>query len=330
MEFSIVVPTRNRDEDLGELLHSILGQTILPIEVIVVDDSDNYRTKVLIELMRKNFSNKGIALKYMRGGEKGLAHARNVGASQMTGTIYCGIDDDVILHKDYIEKILEVYKEYPDAVGVQGNTNFSKDFSVLKNAVNKVLFQPYFEKDSCRVRAAGMTLPRPLTRVIKSQWLSGTNSSYKREVLKEDFKWDENLRGYSLCEDMDISYRILERHPHSLYTTPHARLFHKDSPVARIGTEKLIYMSVAYPTYFFFKNIKQTPLNMMIFVWSMFFGRFLAVLGKNRRSILFLIRAYLNLFKNFDEIKNGNFVYKPLPRRNSESGGAHTSVMRLS
>lgn len=310
MKFSIVIPTRNRDEDLKELLQSILRQTILPIEVIVVDDSDNSKTRKLIEQSHANFLSRKITLKYERGGEerRSISLARNIGAAESIGELVFFIDDDVILHKDYIEKILEVYKEYPDAVGVQGMNINLKGFSVLANAVNKVLFLPYFEKDTCRVRAAGMTFPLPLTKVIRSQWLSGTNSSYKREILK-DFKWDENLKGYSLCEDMDISYRILKRHPSSMYTTPYAKIFHKESPVARIENKNLIYMGVAYPTYFFFKNIKQTPLNIMIHFWSIFLGKSIfTILEKNRNSTLFLLGAYLNLLRNFGEIKNGNFA----------------------
>lgn len=218
------------------------------------------------------------------------------------------MDDDVLPQMDYIEKILEVYEEYPDAVGVQGDTNLYKG-SVLGNAVNKVLFLFYTEKNRCRVHAGGMSFPNPLTRVIRSQWLSGTNSSYKKEVLK-DFEWDENLRGYSLFDDVDISYRILRRYPNSLYTTPHARIVHKFSQAAKIETNKLIYMHVAYSTYFFFKNMRQTPSNMIIFAWSMFFGRFVSMLlEKNSRSILFLIGAYLYLIRDFNHIKNGNLAF---------------------
>ena len=310
LQVSVVIPTRNRDEDLRELLHSVLRQTILPIEVTVVDDSDNLRTRILVERLREGFSNKGILLKHVRGKEenRSISAARNLGAKESTGKIVLFMDDDVLPQMDYIEKILEIYEEYPDAVGVQGNTNLYRG-SVLGNAVNKVLFLFYTEKNRCGVHAGGLSFPSPLTRVIRSQWLSGINSSYRKEVLR-DFEWDENLKGYSLFDDADISYRILKRYPNSLYTTPHARILHKFSPLARIKTRKWIYMHVAYSTYFFFKNMRQTPSNMIIFVWSMFFGRFVSMLlGKNRRSILLLISAYSYLIRNFKCTRNGNFAF---------------------
>lgn len=313
MTVSIVIPTRNRDEDLKELLASIRKQTILPIEIIVVDDSDNLRTRNLVEQLGKDFSHQGILLKYLRGNEqnRSISAARNLGANESNGEVTFFIDDDVILDNRYTEKILEVYDEYPDALGVQGDMTRGgvRRGSVLGNALDRVFFQPHYEKNSCRVYAAGMSFSIPLTRIIRSQWLTGTQVSYKREVLK-DFKWDNNLKGYSLCEDMDISYRIQKCHPDSLYTTPHARVLHKFSPAARIDTRKLIYLGVVYPTYIFFKDMKQTPLNMMIFVWGIFFGRFVSVLlEKDPRSVLFLARAHLSLLRNLGCVKKGNFAF---------------------
>lgn len=307
---SIVIPTRNRDEDLTKLLASIGEQTKLPIEIIVVDDSDNLRTKNLVERLRKNFSDKGVSLKYLRGNEdnRSISAARNLGAKVSTGEIVFFIDDDVILDRDYIQQITKVYHDYPDAVGVGGNL-FPRDMSVavLVNALHRVLFSACFQKDRSVVWAQGMTFAFPLTKTIRSQWLSGTNATYKKQIL-EDFKWDEKLVRFSLCEDMDISYRILRKYPNSLYITPHAKAHHKYSPVARIEPKSLTHIRVAYSTYFFFKNFELTLPNMVVYVWSMFFGRFFwAILMRDRRSILFLMSAYMNLFKNFSEIKNGNF-----------------------
>lgn len=304
---SIVISTRNRAEDLADLLDSILDQTVFPMETLVVDDSDNENTRVLVERMSKRFSDEGIDLRYFRGGGKSLAQARNIGASNIKGEIYCGIDDDVILKKDYIEQILKFFQDHPNATGVQGYVWWNQRFSALANALNRVFFTSYFKKDSCKVHATGMSIPYPLTRVIQAEWLSGTNSSYRRDVLK-NFKWDENMERYSLCEDMDISVRILKCYPNSLYVTPNAKVDHKFSSVGRLKPKSLIYMEVAYPTYFFFKTMNQTLSNMIIYVWGTFFGRFiLSLLSQNRKSILFLMSAYWKLLRNFKKVTKGDF-----------------------
>ena len=62
---SIVVPTKNRRDDLRELLESILNQTTLPREVIVVDHSDDDRTRRLIEQKCNDFLSREVLLNYL-------------------------------------------------------------------------------------------------------------------------------------------------------------------------------------------------------------------------------------------------------------------------
>jgi len=65
MKFSVVIPTKNRSECLEKLLISILEQSILPYEIIVVDDSDNLRTRQLIHSFRKFFVEKNVKIRYL-------------------------------------------------------------------------------------------------------------------------------------------------------------------------------------------------------------------------------------------------------------------------
>lgn len=312
MEVSIVIPTKDRVDDLNELLNSILRQTALPKEVIVVDDSENCETRKLITQKNEDFLRKGTSLKYLHGNEKnkGISVARNIGAINSSGEIICFIDDDIILHRDFIKEILRVYETYPNAMGVQGYVVNARPYSVLSNALNKVCAdfpRTYFERNKCITFP--FVYPYPLTRMIECEWSRGTNSSYKKEILK-NFKFDEKLKGYSLCEDMDISYRIQKRYPHSLYITPYARAFHKNSTVARISDKHFIYKMAAYPTYFFYKNIKQTLLNNIIFYWGFFVGSFvLKIIQGSPKEIIFSISACLKTLKHFKSIRNGDFKF---------------------
>lgn len=318
-EVSIVIPTFNRDEDLKDLLCSILGQSKIPREVIVVDDSVNNKTRDLIEQMRNDFSNKEITLRYMRGGSKktkSISRARNLGAAQSTARVIIFIDDDIRLDREYIKEILKIYEENPNALGVGGYITNSREHissvrSFLANLICKIFFRFHREKDGCRVLRSGhVTYPYSINGVIKCEWLSGTNSSYKREVLK-NFQWDENLKGFSLFDDVDISYRIHKRYPTSLYMTPHAKVVHKASPSARIDVRRLIYLEATYHTYFFFKNVRQTLLNRIIFLWSII-GRFLTtyffVCAKKRPGLIVsVIDIYRYILNHLDEVKNGIF-----------------------
>lgn len=90
MEVSIIIPTYEREEDLREALYSILKQTKLPKEVVIVDDSKGNKTRDLITWFRKDFLAKVIALEYLskRGKiRENLAASRNMGATHVKGEI---------------------------------------------------------------------------------------------------------------------------------------------------------------------------------------------------------------------------------------------------
>jgi len=316
----VVIPTFNRSEDLKELLHSILKQTKPPKEIIVVDDSYNYKTRDLINRMQTSFSHKKVRLRYFRGGEekRSISFARNIGAMNSTGEIILFLDDDVALDEKYIEEILKIYKKYPNAMGAQGCavdggiTRFTAT-SRLLNSICKALFYFHTEKNSCRVLPSGMlTFPFPLTKTINCQWLSGTNSSYKNFLFKH-FRFDENLIKYSLTEDADLSYRINRRYPDSLYTTPHAKFVHKASTHARMEMKQRITAGVVYHTYFFCKNMNQSLLKKMIFILSMLgilIDMFALVSLKKAhpRSIVDVICSYVYTLNHLREIKKGKLT----------------------
>lgn len=307
VDFSIAIPTLNRAEVLKASLTSILKQTILPKEVIIIDDSKNSETKNLAKQMMADFSKKNIKLTYTLGKGHGLAEARNIGVTYSTGEIHISLDDDVVLDQNYAKEILSVYAAYPNALGVGGYVVNRLSFTTRSNALNRLFQLFFYEKDKCRVFASGVSYPSPLTRVINSEWLSGTNSSYRRKILNQ-FKWDENLMRYSLCEDLDISYRIQQSHHNSLYITPKAKVFHKRSALARIGSEYRRHMEISYHTYVFFKNIKK-PWNLMNFVWGICLGRLIhSLLTKNAKYTIFTIKAECNMLRHLQEIKAGIFT----------------------
>ncbi|MEZ0345679.1 MAG: glycosyltransferase family 2 protein [Infirmifilum sp.] len=233
MKVSIVVPTFNRIKDLAELFDSILNQTILPVEVILVDDTPSDEVKLLCEGRKSDFLAKGIKLLYLRNPKnRSAATARNVGAEFATGDILLFLDSDVILLPNYVEEILRVFKEKPDAVGVSGYmVNVAESAQRDRLLRMKNIFRRIFRYGYRHIpNKCGLgEYPVPLTRVIPCQWLSGSNVAYKREVFL-NFRFDENLGDYSYMEDLLLSYTIYKAYQGGLYITPSAKCVHKQSP----------------------------------------------------------------------------------------------------
>ena len=262
MQISVIIPTYNRPNDLQTVLNSIIIQTVLPKEVIIVDDSSNEGVKSVCMGMRDELQEKNIDMFYVRNEKE-----RSLRIEHCTGEVILFLDDDVILDKKYIETILKVYEENPNALGVQGIIS-SLAAKRKRNTLNKLCFSFHTEKGKCRVLpSAYNTYPYSVDKVIQCQWLAGANQSYKRKVL-QNFKFDENLKKYAFKEDMDLSYRIFKQYPGSLYMTPHAKLIHNEPDTGRISNKEHTYMQQVYTFYFFYKNIDQTLKNKLIFYWS--------------------------------------------------------------
>ncbi|KAF5437693.1 Glycosyltransferase, GT2 family, partial [Candidatus Methanophagaceae archaeon] len=239
----------------------------------------------------------------------------NVGIENATGDIILFLDSDVVLDKDYIKEIVKVYEMYPDALGVQGYITNIK-YSTVMNAINKFFFFNFLEKTKCRILPSGFpTYPYTLKQIVFCQWLSGTNQSYKKSVFKE-YRYDENLRKYSLSEDVDMSYRIFKTHFNSLLIVPYATLIHKHSKEGRIPKKQMVYMKQIYPLYFFYKNIDQNVKNKVIFLWSRIgyllcnFGLFLLKPSKTKwLKWKYIICAYVSCIRHLREIKRGDLDF---------------------
>jgi len=320
MEVSVIIPTYKREKDLNECLNSIIIQTNLPKEVIVVDNNNDGKTENLISNLKNEFGKHGVLLRYIKNQrENSLTAARNIGIKNSIGDIILFLDDDIILEKNYIEEILKIYEKYSKALGVQGYITIKpfKTISFLKlvNLFGKIFFLGYLKKNECKVLPSiSSSYPYLLDKIISCQCLSGANNSYKRLIL-ERFKCDEKLKKYSEGEDIDLSYRIFKEHPNSLFLTPYAKCIHKVSKEGRIPQKELIYMQEVYPLYLFYKIIDQSFKNKVIYLWSrigrLIFNTLVAIFKYrlNFKLISYRIGALFYCSRHFKEIKKGNLEF---------------------
>ena len=93
---SVVVPTRDRAELLGDCLSSLAAQEypIERYEVIVVDDGSRDRTPEVVQAMRTQAS--GPPLHYIQPCGRGPNAARNAGLRVARGELIAFVDDDVL------------------------------------------------------------------------------------------------------------------------------------------------------------------------------------------------------------------------------------------
>jgi glycosyltransferase involved in cell wall biosynthesis len=248
MSISVVIPTYYRSNDLAELFESILRQTIMPFEVIVVDDTPTNEIKALCEDYGGKFRPLDSELTYVKNAkERSITTARNIGAKMTKGDIIMFFDSDISLCPDYIENILDVFRNYPNALGVQGwITNIRKPKMHPLAERFEMIFSVHdvFVEDQCKYNRYPITL----TRIINCEHLEGANMSFRHHVL-EEFQFDENLKKYSWMEDMLFGFSVRKRYPNSLYITPYARCIHKWALEGRMETKELRKVERIYRHY---------------------------------------------------------------------------------
>jgi len=130
---SITIPAFNRALLLGETLDSVLAQTYLKWECIVVDDGSTDYTEELMKFYcekdyRFQFYNRPATRK------KGASACRNYGLEKSKGELIQFLDSDDLLAKNKLEEQVKVYKPEDLSLitckwgGFEESSNLSKRF----------------------------------------------------------------------------------------------------------------------------------------------------------------------------------------------------------
>ena len=252
-KLSLIICTYMRPEPLTRLLESVMAQTELPDEVLIIDGSTDDDTGSRFRESGNNI------IKYYKvpPEHRGLTKQRNYGISKVSNgiDIIAFLDDDTILKDDYFERLLETYAQFPDAVGVGGyiTNEVSWEPSSQENPadLDHFYFDGYRRKESSRYKLrrklglAQNTQPAiypefghgrsisflpPSGKVYKVEQLMGGVSSFPLSVLKEH-RFSEYFEGYGLYEDADFTLRLSRIG--DLYVNTMAQLEHHHDAAGR-------------------------------------------------------------------------------------------------
>ena len=125
LKYSIILPVHNEEKFIGNALQSIVQQTYLPKEVIVVNDNSTDDSENIIWEFTNNFP----FIKMVNSENNSTEH---LPGSKIVGAFYKGferlekdwdvivkLDADVILPSDYFEKIIQTF-QFDKKIGIAG------------------------------------------------------------------------------------------------------------------------------------------------------------------------------------------------------------------
>jgi len=137
---SVVIPTYKRLQALQECLDSILVQSELPSEILVIDDdsTDAFFLQTYEKLFQKNHVEFRYVKKDHKREPKGTSTSRNLGMELALNEIVFILDDDLVLDAQFIERIMQVWKEEETSqlIGVGGVISNNRTISKLEQVYN--------------------------------------------------------------------------------------------------------------------------------------------------------------------------------------------------
>ncbi len=260
INIGVVIPTKNRHEDLIRALESVRKQTYLPLEVIVVDQSATDKAHAEIKDFLK--THRFIDLKYIYNPAlSGLTAAKNEAVKIAASDVLLFIDDDIVLDKNFLEVLSSVYKRYPELSGVGGLVRLPEGKTSALRRKIALIFQVGPFRDMRAMIQAGYLGNK---EIVRTWLLSGGLSSLRREVF-EKIRFDDNLIGASPIEDMDFYSKAKDSFQFAL--APAARALHNVSPRSRSGLKRAFENKCLGFIFIFSQHVEKNFLNRLAFMW---------------------------------------------------------------
>ena len=227
MTFSIVIPTKNRTEQLKTLFRSIISQKRLPDQIIIIDQSE--KDKVEKSNFLESTIKTKLRLNYIHDVKiEGLVEAKHSAIPINDCDYITFLDDDIVLEPNYLYEIEKALHRFPNMIGVNGLIQNHPKVTFLKRLLFKITHFGNFKDDRISViKSIQIDSNTPK----KVNVLSGGLSTWRKDIFNTtSFDTKNKFHAY---EDKDFSMRVKKKFTESFYIIPRAKLSHYHSKLNR-------------------------------------------------------------------------------------------------
>lgn len=263
-DLAFLIPTKDRPESIEILLASLVRQTIACGRVIVVDGGES------IEKLVTGYRDR-LPAEYYACRPPGQIRQRNLGIRKLDDrTLLVGLlDDELVLDPDALEKMIRFWNEIDTGTAGVG-------FNIIDAPPYRAswfgrLFLMNAPEPGRVLRSGYNSRIDNVDTNIRTQWLGGGYTVWKREILRKYPQQDLATR-WAIGEDLRFSYPVGKIYP--LYVCASAKVRHPS--VVDQASERSVHRyrgrkaSLAY--YYFVAS--HPELSRIACLW-MLAGRFL-------------------------------------------------------
>lgn len=196
-KISVLIPTQDRPLFLTRCLDSLKSQTILPDQIVIVDNGSGSITRKIINDFKKYFK-----VTYAKERKRGEAFARNKALKLAKGEIFVFIDDDCVADKDWLKNIHRHFKKHTDSDGFVGKTE-----NYLKDNLYANIYQCYYLRWLME-NFKEINRTQPLTK--ENSFFDTKNVALRKDLI-EDFSFDPDVLFHSINVDNVAGSTLLKR-----------------------------------------------------------------------------------------------------------------------
>lgn len=151
---SVIIPVYNVEKYIRQCLESVIHQSLLDIEIIVVNDGSPDKSPGIV----REYMEKDQRIYLIEKENGGLSSARNAGMRAASGQMVMFLDSDDYLEKNACEKIYEVYKNTHADVIIYGANLFPEnpkpdDWLRKKTDTRDIIYRPF--RPAALIKEAG-------------------------------------------------------------------------------------------------------------------------------------------------------------------------------
>jgi glycosyltransferase involved in cell wall biosynthesis len=257
MKVSVVIVTKNRENDLKQCLGSLVSQSAILDELIIIDNNSSDSTKQVI----KSFSNSvKFKIKYICEKKIGYPKIYNRGLVESSYNWVAFIDDDCVASIDWYKSIKSILKQNKSKAVVLGKsqTYWVKNFySQLTLFIDRYWKEKSIKQDE----------------VVDLEILDNKNIVYSKQFLRKNkLSFDESRIKFQngASEDCDLGMQIQEKGGQSIYCSK-IMVYHKDPKGPFHFYKKLFFSTVGHLSYeqkwktYREKRLRESEINFRLF-----------------------------------------------------------------
>jgi glycosyltransferase involved in cell wall biosynthesis len=196
-----IVPAFNRADYLPETLRALQSQQVPFSEIIVIDDGSDDGTE---NLVKREFP----TVRYAKTPNRGVQHARNLGAQLANSEWLTFCDSDDLLDVDHTSKINYLIERRPEIDLVYVNFRFLNNGKTSQDTYSKL--PAGFFSGAVEEHGFVRKIPEILQKIMLNQFLWHSGISMRKEALNLIGGYDSHFR-HVASEDLEFTLRAVSQ-----------------------------------------------------------------------------------------------------------------------